>query len=286
MKRKKGSTSSSNWIAVLLIAVILIVGVWFMLEQSGREIFGVHKKLNYVSHKYLPQKTVTSNPQVRLFSFEELTNFPKAWNLTATSSDAQRSMYNFELGKQEPLWVSEVNVNEWLKGPTPDEGYVLPLSDRAPAVALLKSIYEDKGLTDKTKLEFSQMSGEFLGYATKYRVAVQYLASNDNSYRGISFFNLQGQDVGVYPVYYVTLYNPEKNIIISATYIIPYNSKELQSANKAFAHGVGNLAPEKIGALDMKAKESMTVLLETQSRSKFSFGPTLNTIDTYIKTLH
>ena len=193
------------------------------------------------------------------------------------------------------LSIKEINVDAWLAGPDPEEGYVIDHETRPIAFSILENIYTHETITDEDRTLFEAYGGEFLGYSVEGRAALTYAASQSNDYRGISFFNLYGQAPGVYPVYYVTLYNKDTSTIVSMVYGI-YNfsradidqPKEIREVNAflpEFGRSWDGVAPETIAAWDKEAHNNFKTLLETSPRNNLSFGGVLDAIDGYWKLL-
>lgn len=184
------------------------------------------------------------------------------------------------------FYFGETNVAQWLKGPNPDEGYVIAHENRPAVITLLKGIYDHGAFTAEDKTAFEPVAGEFMGYSNKYRAAVTYIETTDKKYRGISFYNLSGQEAGVSPVYIVTMYNSEKGSIISGNLGLDTTVKEVVEVNKGLYGNDADFAkmkPAEIDAADKKAHEDFTKLVETSPRSQLSFGAAIDAIDSFMK---
>jgi len=215
---------------------------------------------------------------------------PEGWSVKPYVPDPQFSNYDVKI-PNEALFLAEYHVPAWLKGPNPDEGYVIPHEERPNALAILKDIYDHQAVTNDVHKQFDQTAGEFLGYGNLYRSAVTYVANNDKSYRGISFYNLQGQDVGVSPAYYIALYNPDKGSILLGVFGIGDEFKEVADANKELQkidwNGAdsGSTQMSDIWDLDRQLHENFKKLVETKARKDLSFGPLLNQIDQFFQSV-
>ncbi len=192
---------------------------------------------------------------------------------------------NVKLAQGDLSIPSLIDVTEWLKGPDPADGYVIAHEQRPAAIAVLESIYQHRNITEADKKSFGSVVGEFMGYSSEWRVALRYLESNDGAWRGITFVNLQGQEPGAYPVYYVTLYNSELKMVLSGLYSVSYENSEIKALNdpiiKAWDQQVGGAV---IGQLDQNAKQSIKTKLET-TRSKVSFSADLDVVDGIVKSI-
>lgn len=182
--------------------------------------------------------------------------------------------------------VSEINTAQWLKGPAPDEGYVISHEYRPKALVVLQNIYDHQEITAADRMAFNETAGEFFGYSQNYRSALSYVASTDNSFRGISFYNLLGQDIGVSPIYYVVLYNPATGSIIFANYYLEAETPEVAAVNaklRAIDWTKTN-DNKKLEALDREARNGFKKLVEETARKNLSFGNALDTVDNFLKT--
>ncbi len=233
-----------------------------------------------------PIREVQSNaPTFQLVSGATV-NVPFDWNAEMTVADAQFTNYEFVFSGGN-VRVAEVNVSNWLKGPRPEEGYVIPHVDRTAAFMLLKNIYDHKAFTAADAEAFKKQAGEFLGYSASYRTKPTYFESSDKTYRGIAFFNLSGQSPLLSPLYYISLYNAENNTIVWATYELPPDSPELIKANAWFKsvrdwEAIGQTEATK---RTRQVHEDFKTFLETSPRHEWSFGDSVNNVDEILRSL-
>lgn len=208
-------------------------------------------------------------------------NLPEKWQILSTEDNSQFTNYTI-FDEKNTFNIIVVKLDEWLKGPNPEEGYVIPHDQRAEALSVLKNIYDHEKITAEDKKLFVGNSGEFLGYNSNQREVLSYFASADNSFRGISFYNTVGQGPGVYPIYHISLYYPDQGLLITGYYSELYNFKELKLINEPFVNlkefsGIKNL--------DSTAHEQFKKLVGSTPRQDLSFGEVLNTMDGVFKSL-
>lgn len=206
---------------------------------------------------------------------------PEKWQIISTENNPQFVSYSAFDGNYR-FNLTVVKLNEWLKGPNPDEGYVIPNEQRPAALAVLKNIYDHGKITPEDKKLFDKNAGEFLGYVSTGRELLNYFASEDNSFRGISFFNTQGQGPGVSPAYHISLYYPDQGLIVYGYYVMVDDFKELNMINEPFV----NLKEfSGIVKLDRTAHEQFKKLIEKTPRKDLTFGAVLDTMDKLFKSL-
>ncbi len=112
---------------------------------------------------------------------------PKDWEIKKLAPAAEYQTYEI-VAPEGQFSISELNTIAWLKGPSPEEGYVISHEYRPKALSVLQNIYQHESITADDRKQFEENAGEFLGYSQNYRSALSYIASTDNSYRGISFY--------------------------------------------------------------------------------------------------
>lgn len=216
---------------------------------------------------------------------EDTVKLPKDWQIKTLAPETQYQNYNITAPDNEfPL--TEVAVNEWLKGPGIDETYVISHDKRPQALSILANIYNHGQINADDRKAFEGMVGEFLGYSDKYRSALTYIASSDNSFRGISFYNLIGQDVGVSPVYYAVLYDPTSATILFANYYLTQSTPEVAATNSKIRaiDWTKNNNDTLLAKLDKEAREQFKKLIEETPRKDLSFGASLDAIDSFMQT--
>ncbi len=210
---------------------------------------------------------------------------PKDWQIKTLAPETQYQSYDITAPDNEfPL--TEVSVDEWLKGPGTDEAYVISHEKRPQALSMLENIYNHGQISADDRKAFEAMAGEFLGYSDKYRSALTYVASSDNTFRGISFYNLIGQDVGVSPVYYVVLYDPTSATIIYANYYLTQSTPEVAATNSKIRaiDWTKNNNDTLLAKLDKEAREQFKKLIEETPRKDLSFGASLDAMDSFMQT--
>lgn len=172
-----------------------------------------------------------------------------------------------------PGGINEYNVNEWLKGPNPGEGYVLSATDRATLLADMKQIYTSQQLTSEMKQKLGALSGEFLTYSPSDRIYVGYIESKDGKARGLAMINTHGQDTGLTTDYTVSLYNQEQNAVFSIEY--PLTGKEIDDLTTQY----GDYKAANITQIDQNVHTAFTNLMKNTSRAQLSFGSQMGKID-------
>ncbi|MBP7992743.1 MAG: hypothetical protein KAZ30_03780, partial [Candidatus Magasanikbacteria bacterium] len=130
---------------------------------------------------------------------------------------------------------------------------------------------------------------EFFGYSTDYRVGRTYFASQNQAFRGLTFFNTYGQAPGVAPVYHISAYNPERKVILALYYGFFDRKPEVIELNKTVNTLMENWEDTPAGAVeraDIMAHEAFKKLVETKPRSELSFGPLLQKLDAVLASVH
>ncbi len=205
---------------------------------------------------------------------------PDGWKVVEEGKDAEGLSYDLTMPDGQTPWLQAIRVQEWLKGPGVNEGYIIDHDNRPAALQVLQDVYANQAITSVDRSLFADRTGEFLGYS-RDRAALTYVENADGSFRGISFYNLRGQDVGTYPVYYVVLYRPESDLIVLGTYDAS-GSKEAMQAN-AWIKDVGTLSDSQIQQRDETAKRDMRALLERVSPDELSFSDSLKTVNAFFR---
>lgn len=211
---------------------------------------------------------------------------PTEWIVQVFESEDQYQTYEITTPLNE-IPLTDIRVDTWLKGPRADEGYVIQNEKRPQALAVLENIYNHGQISIEDKKSFDAIAGEFLGYNEQYRSALTYIANTENTFRGISFYNLIGQDIGVSPVYYVVLYNPESKSILYANYYLEQSTLEVTRVNAKLRaiDWTKNNNQTLAATLDKEAREEFKNIVEHTPRTALSFGAALDELDAFMKTI-
>ncbi|OGL67293.1 hypothetical protein A2856_01220 [Candidatus Uhrbacteria bacterium RIFCSPHIGHO2_01_FULL_63_20] len=224
-----------------------------------------------------------TGPDTLQFSPAVTAKIPAGWTVQAYVPVPQYTNYDVTTSVSQNVGLGAIHVSEWLKGPSPDEGYVIAHEDRPAALEVLKGAYEHKAVTAADRANFEAGVGEFLGYS-QVRASLQYFASADGTFRGISFYNLQGQAAGAYPVYHVSLYDPTSDMIVYGWYGVPASAKEVVGIN-AWLEDMNGLSSKEIQTRDEQGKVKVKALLESTPKSKLSFFAGLNLFDEFFRSI-
>lgn len=210
---------------------------------------------------------------------------PAEWSVKILSPEPQFQNYVITTPDNEfPL--TEITAQEWLKGPYADENHVISNEKRPQAINVLQNLYDHGQISSTDRTAFLSMAGEFLGYSDIYRSGLTYITSVDNTFRGISFYSLAGQDVGVSPIYYVVLYNPTSKTIVFANYYLAQSTAEIASISSKIRtiDQTKNNNDTLLAKLDLEAREQFKKLVEETPRKDLSFGPSLDALDDFMRT--
>ncbi len=292
--------SLSTKITLVLLGIFALVGIGYGAYQvriSNTERGQLVKESDSTSAPAptsLPtESTSTPKPALETKEFTlrsgTVITVPNTWKITLSDvgNNVQRDSYTVNSGTEE-IFLSEYNVSEWLKGPDPDEGYVIDAKERAEVVRILKNAYSDEQLSMVLKADFKKSGGEFFGYSTTMRVGPYYVASTNNVWRGLAFYNTYGQAPGVFPIYHLNLFNPDKNSILAVAVNLE-TKPEIEQINKPVFTALENWEqkinnPPDIKTIDEKAHQEFKNLIEKTERNKLSFGGLLNQIDAVLKS--
>lgn len=231
-----------------------------------------------------PEPVPEAAPPLVLRSGDTM-KLPMGWSAKALSGEPQFQNYVVTTANNEfPL--SEITVREWLNGPSAEETDVIRHEKRPQALNVLQNLYDHGQISSTDRAHFFALAGEFLGYSDTYRSALTYITSADNTFRGISFYNLVGQDIGVSPVYYIALYNPTSETIVFANYYLTQSTPEIAATNAKLRtiNWTKNNNDTLLAKLDLEAREQFKKLIEETPRKDLSFGASLDALDGFMQT--
>lgn len=211
---------------------------------------------------------------------------PKGWTITLREYglDSQMAQYEVNTGKT-TFALHEIKASVWVKGPWLENQGLSPTEDRPALLTAMKQVYENQAISPAFTNIFDKQAGDFFGYSQNNRVARQYVASVNNQFRGLSFFNLNGQSPILSPIYYVAVYNAEADVILAAHHGIEESAPEIATVNAQITKGMQTSDPV-VAQLDKQARVDFTKLVTVQSRAELSFGQALNDVDGLIKSAH
>ena len=181
--------------------------------------------------------------------------------------------------------VTDLREEPWLKGPNPDEGYVISHENRPRALAILKDIYDNQKISAKDMKQMDEIGGEFLANGYQSTAGMKYFSSDDNSYRGMTFYNLHGGDVSLMPVYFVVLYNEKLGEIIYGGYALNGDIKEIKTLNAPIEEFF-RIQKGSLGNLPIDAQVAFKKMVEPTLGKDVSFGSNINLVDNFFKAIH
>jgi len=172
------------------------------------------------------------------------------------------------------------NLTKW-SNYSSNEPYTMPSAERKQALTLMKEIYSNQKLAPELINRLSKFSIEFFPYNGSSAISWKYIASTDNKSRGFSCINTSGQDVGIYPTYYVVLFNQDENAVVNIDYSMSSFTKETKALNDQ----LNNTALNQQEIVNTRIHAEFKTLIESKTRSQLSFGELMDTIDLAMKSL-
>lgn len=280
MKSGKQTVFVTSGVGLLCLGFGVYAG--YLLSRADTPVYApiVSQPIEEVKPNQVtaPGTTMTLNFGTRL-------TVPTGWKVTVNEAglDRQVVQYTVNTGDSE-FNLQEIKASVWAKGQRVD-GYQLEPAERATLLAGMKELYDSQGLSQEFTAAFNEQAGDFFGYSQSNRVARQYLVSSDKEFRGLSFFNLDGQSSVLYPIYYAVLYNPTTDVILVANYGIDVEVAEIAVLNKQIELGM-QTSDSIVLELDKKARADFAKLLKTKTRAELSFGRALEGVDAFLRTAH
>lgn len=294
MNQNQQKSVIAPWLLIVLI-VVLLAGIGFFVWYYF--ISGKSTTIPNVTSSTVKSPKTSSSPTAdmtanwKTFILETSKGtfkYPDDWQITFDSTGTGTDSDYYYINKDAKGGsgsISEFNLTEWIKGPSPDAGYVLSKEKRVVALDLMKEIYQNQKITPETAKKFEGLGVEFFPYMTEDMAGLQYIASNDNKSRGFSVIGTRGQDIGLATMYTVSLYNLDKNIIVSFRYPLDTantpQAKLLQDKLDV-AIKVSNEEAEKVNT---EIHQEFIELMSSISREDLGFGSTMNQVDLSAKSL-
>lgn len=280
------------WVIIIVILALVlgaIGGYYYFKYKSNKttEMPSLTSTASVTPTSTSTTATDTSDWKTLILPQGEKIKYPQSWTITKNtdqySSTKQITDYKVNCTTETLCdYLDEYNVAEWFKGPDPNEGYVMSKEDRTQAVEVFKNIYKNQKISSQDLTDISKLSQEVLGYSSEYRTDLKYFASSDNKFRGLSFINTRGQDHGISPIYEISVYNPDKNVIINlSTRLYEGQYAEIDKLNAKLK----NVANSELEKVDKEIHQEFEDLVKNNTRSKYSFGAKLNEADQVMKTL-
>lgn len=269
----------------LLIGGVVILAAGYFGYQSGQRQALVSEPTP--TEKPAENKVENNVENSMALNFGTRLTVPKGWTITLREYglDSQMAQYEVNTGKT-TFALHEIKASAWAKGPWLENQGYSPVEDRPAVLTAMKQVYENQMLNQAFTTMFDKQAGEFFGYSRNNRVARHYVASVSNHFRGLSFFNLNGQSPMLSPIYHVAVYNAEADVILAAYYGgIEENAPEIAAVNAQIAKGMQTSDPV-VTQLDKQIRADFNKLVETQPRAELSFGQALDDIDNLIKSAH
>lgn len=281
------STTQTVFVAGLVGVLCLGFGVYagFLLTKTNTPVYEpVVSDLSVTRPVEEVKPSQIIEPDVFMtLNFGTRITVPKGWKVTLLEYglDPQKAQYIVNTGDQE-FGLTEIKASVWSRGPWLENQGNSPMENRPIALTALKQVYENQALTETFNHIFDENAGEFFGYSSNNRVARRYVASANNNFRGLSFFNLNGQSSVLSPNYHVVVYNPVSDVILFAGYGQD-DAPEIAAVNAQIVKGM-QAGDSDVIRLDKQARADFTKLVETQPRSELSFGKMLDSIDQLVKS--
>ncbi|OQB05848.1 MAG: hypothetical protein BWY19_00732 [bacterium ADurb.Bin212] len=230
------------------------------------------------------EKVDTGDYKTLKFTSGETLKYPADWEVNKSnyiySGSESYAINEGSKGNSGNYYLYD--MKEWLKGPGPDEGYVMQKEDRAKAYQTMLEIYADKKLSAKSRMDLNDYSLEFFSYRSDGRADVKYIQSLDGKSRGFTMINTGGQDAGLALNYIASLYNKDSDKLIQISLPISHDFSEIKTL--ALRYGDYNMDSNELIRIDSEAHQDFVDMMMAE-RSELSFGNFLNTIDASITSV-
>lgn len=230
------------------------------------------------------EKVDTGDYKTLKFTSGETLQYPAEWDVIKSDA-AYSGSENFSINegsKGNSGNFSLYDMNEWLKGPGPDDGYVMQKEERAKAYRTMLEIYADKKLSAISRMDLNDYSLEFFSYRSEGRAGVKYIQSLDGKSRGFTMINTGGQDVGLALNYIVALYNKDSDKVIQISLPISHDFSEIKTL--ALRYGDYNMDSNELVRIDSEVRQDFIDMMMVDRR-ELSFGSFLNEIDASITSV-
>ena len=290
---KKGM--ATVWVVIITVVVMLGVGGagYYLLDNDTEDGAVAESDENVLVADDSVEPSEVLDAEVGMSDWKTLSlmlasgeiKHPKLWGLNESESsvNGQSNYYaNNDDGQSTYYAISQFDMKEWLKGPNPDDGYVLQNADRKKAYQTMLNIFNEQKLSPETRMELNDYGVEFFTYSTADRSSVNYIESYDGKSRGFTMMNGYGQDIGLASSYVVSVYNKENNIVTSVTGYVSEDFSELKSLNKAY--GDYSQEGDELVRIDRDVHQDFMQLMQSD-RDDLSFGDFLNELDAVAKSV-
>jgi len=226
----------------------------------------------------------TSHWKTLTFDSGESIKYPSSW--AVKKSDINTSEYiNYSINESAKGGSGSIflyNLDEWLKGPGPDDGYVLDTATRQKAYETLSSIYQDRKLSAANRVKLNDYNLEFFTYSNYYRAFVNYRESNDGKWRGFTMVNSSGQDIGLSSDYVISLFNLTSKKVINIYMPLTDEFSEIKDLQSKF----GNYTVEsnELERINTEVHQDFVELMQADP-SELSFYSFMQEIDAAAKSI-
>ena len=289
-KPQEGISTVTGILITLLAAALIGAGIWYYYTYVVSPDLDKSATTTTTPTKTETDKTAGWKTLTLAFSKGTL-KYPKEWvvenirkgdvNQPYAYQITDNSLSRAEIRGQDT--ISEYDIKTWLTGPT-DVGYVLSSSERKSALAVMKEIYQTQKITDETIVKLAKFHLEFFPYSGTSAIDWKYIESKDGKSRGFSCINTSGQDYAISADYIVSLYNPDKNIIVSISQKISDESKEIKALNDKLYDTAGKQVSNAT-AIDKTNHTEFKASVEGSKRADLSFGDYMDKADLIMKSL-
>lgn len=267
---------------VLVLVALIGAGAWYYQKARHLNATAVSVALSDASILSLN----TSLPE--LPGFIAVAGGATLGESQAKLKSGYLSVRNFILDGN-PGSLSLIDVSQWRAGLQSGESETLSQPSRTQALAFLTTISKDKSISPESLALFKKTAGEFMGYAVPYRFNLKYVQSDDGTWQGMSFFNLQSNTNAPNPSYYAVLYNAVTQRVAYTTVFIPKNVPEFsipEDTSHFDINATPSPTPTETEASDTNLKATFTTKLDAADRSAFSFKSLLDQVTAMMTSIH
>lgn len=267
----------------LLVGGLVVLAVGYFSYQSGQR--RAPESVSAPTEKPVENKVENNVENSMVLNFGTRLMVPNGWTIALREYglDSQMAQYEVNTGKT-TFALHEIKASAWAKGPFLENQGYSPVDDRPAVLTAMKQVYENQAINQAFTTIFDKQAGEFFGYSRNNRVARHYVASVNNNFRGVSFFNLGGQSPMLSPIYHVVVYNAEADVILAAYYGgIEEKAPEIAAVNAQITKAMQTSDPVVV-QLDKQIRADFNKLMETQPRAELSFGQALDDVDNLVKS--
>lgn len=254
-------------------------------DSDSNEIAEVQEEEDaQVSDTKVTEKIDTGDFKTLTFSSGETLKYPAEWEVNKSnyvySGSESYAINEGSKGNSGNFYLYD--MKEWIKGPGPDDGYVMQKEERAKAYQTMLEIYADKKLSAKSRMDLNDYSLEFFSYRSDDRADVKYIQSLDGKSSGFTMINTGGQDVGLALNYIVALYNKDADKLIQISLPISHDFAEIKTL--ALRYGDYSMDSNELIRIDSEARQDFIDMMMAD-RNELSFANFLNQIDASITSI-